>query len=87
MGAALEVEALLHRSERNHAVGAKAIEEATAALVTREEVIAESCYLLRGRPEPGNCRLGDILTLDSGFEIYRWGTGQAFHLLLKNQAR
>jgi hypothetical protein len=29
---------------------------------------------------------GDILTLDSDFEAYRWGTNRPFHLLLKNVA-
>jgi hypothetical protein len=29
---------------------------------------------------------GDILTLDSDFEIYRWGAGRPFRLLLKNDA-
>jgi hypothetical protein len=35
----------------------------------------------------GELGTGDILTLDGGFEIYRWGVNKRFHLLLENQAR
>jgi len=34
----------------------------------------------------GEFETGDILTLDSDFEIYRWGANRPFRLLLKNQA-
>jgi predicted nucleic acid-binding protein len=127
--------ALLDRSERNHAVCAEAIQEATAPLVTCEAVIAESCYLLRSQAGTadailenvkrgvfqiplqltqaaapiqrlfrkyrdremdladaclvhlaGELQTGDILTLDSDFEVYRWGTNRPFHLLPKNEA-
>ena len=40
--------ALLDRTEREHAVCAKAVEQSPAPLVTCEAVIAESCYLLLG---------------------------------------
>ena len=48
----------------------------------REMDLADACLVHLA----GELQTGDILTLDSDFEIYRWGTGRPFHLLLKNQA-
>ncbi len=49
----------------------------------REMDLADACLVHLA----GEFESGDILTLDSDFEIYRWGTNQPFHLLLKNEAR
>jgi predicted nucleic acid-binding protein len=49
----------------------------------REMDLADACLVHLA----GELQTGDILTLDSDFEIYRWGANKPFHLLLKNQAR
>jgi predicted nucleic acid-binding protein len=49
----------------------------------REMDLADACLVHLA----GEFETGDILTFDSDFEIYRWGTNKRFHLLLKNQAR
>jgi uncharacterized protein len=46
----------------------------------REMDLADACLVHLA----GEFESGDILTLDSDFEIYRWGTSRPFHLLLKN---
>ena len=128
--------ALLDRSQRDHAACVEAIGRAAAPLITCEAVIAESCYLLRGRLGAaeavleivrsgvvqiplqlsgaaaalqhlfrkyrdremdladaclihlaGELQTGDILTLDSDFEVYRWAGNKRFNLLLKNPPR
>jgi uncharacterized protein len=48
----------------------------------REMDLADACLVHLA----GEFESGDILTLDSDFEIYRWGTSRPFHLLLKNVA-
>jgi predicted nucleic acid-binding protein len=48
----------------------------------REMDLADACLVHLA----GEVETGDILTLDSDFEIYRWGAGRPFHLLLKNEA-
>jgi predicted nucleic acid-binding protein len=54
--------ALLDRSERNHTVCAKAIEEAAVPLLTCEAVIAESCYLLRRQSGAAEAILENVKT-------------------------
>jgi predicted nucleic acid-binding protein len=49
----------------------------------REMDLADACLVHLA----GELETGDILTLESDFEVYRWGTNRPFHLLLKNQAR
>jgi len=49
----------------------------------REMDLADACLVHLA----GELKTGDILTLDSDFEVYRWGTNKPFHLLLKNRAR
>jgi uncharacterized protein len=49
----------------------------------REMDLADACLVHLA----GELGTGDILTLDSDFEIYRWGTNKPFHLLLQNIAR
>lgn len=49
----------------------------------REMDLADACLVHLA----GELETGDILTLDSDFEIYRWGAGRPFNLLLKKQAR
>ncbi len=49
----------------------------------REMDLADACLVHLA----GELQTGDILTLDSDFEVYRWGTGRPFHLLLKNEER
>lgn len=46
----------------------------------REMDLADACLVYLA----GELQTGDIFTLDSDFEIYRWGSGKPFHLLLKN---
>ncbi len=48
----------------------------------REMDLADACLVHLA----GEFETGDILTLDSDFEIYRWGANRPFRLLLKNQA-
>jgi uncharacterized protein len=48
----------------------------------RDMDLADACLVQLA----GELQTGDILTLDSDFEIYRWGTGKPFRLLLKNDA-
>jgi predicted nucleic acid-binding protein len=48
----------------------------------REMGLADACLVHLA----GELQTGDILTLDTAFEIYRWGTNRPFHLLLKNEA-
>jgi predicted nucleic acid-binding protein len=47
----------------------------------REMDLADACLVYLA----GELQTGDILTLDSDFEIYRWGGSKPFHLLLKNE--
>jgi len=49
----------------------------------REMDLADACLVHLA----GELQTGDILTLDSDFEVYRWGAGRPFHLLLKNEER
>jgi predicted nucleic acid-binding protein len=49
----------------------------------REMDLADACLVHLA----GELESGDILTLDSDFEVYRWGINKPFRLLLKNQAR
>ena len=49
----------------------------------REMDLADACLVHLA----GELQTGDILTLDSDFEVYRWGTDRPFHLLLQNHAR
>jgi uncharacterized protein len=48
----------------------------------REMDLADACLIYLA----GELETGEILTLDSDFEIYRWGKNKPFHLLLQNQA-
>jgi predicted nucleic acid-binding protein len=54
--------ALLDRTEREHAVCAKAVEQSSSPLVTCEAVIAESCYLLRGLAGAAEAILENVRT-------------------------
>lgn len=40
--------------------------------------LADACLVYAA----GQLRVGEILTLDRDFEIYRWGRAKPFHLLI-----
>lgn len=47
----------------------------------RKMDLADACLIYLA----GELESGDILTLDSDFEIYRWGANKPFHLLLNTE--
>jgi uncharacterized protein len=47
----------------------------------REMDLADACLIYLA----GELETGDVLTLDSDFEIYRWGANKPFHLLLNTE--
>ncbi len=49
----------------------------------REVDLADACLIYLAT----ELRTGDILTLDSDFEIYRWGSNKPFRLLLTDKLR
>ncbi len=61
-------------------MGAVALLDRTERNLLRKQ--ADACLVHLA----GELQTADILTLDSDFEIYRWGANKPFQLLLKNIA-
>ena len=64
------------------AQSASAVRKIIAKYQDREVDLADACLIHLA----GELKTGGILTLDSDFAVYRWGTNKPFHLLLQNRA-